>query len=114
MTRLLRAVWCDEAGPAAACARVRFLMQRQVTRDRLARGFAPAVTVAAKSGGLFGVLRNEIGVVTFPEGDGYAVAVFTRCDDGSADGRLVNAAIGEVAALAAGRLRASDAGTLLA
>ena len=108
MTRLLSAVWTDAAGPADACARVRFLMQRQVTRDRLARGFGPGVTVAAKSGAMFGVLRHEVGVVRFPEGDAYAVAVLTRCSDGSADERAVNAAIGEAAAGAVRRLRGED------
>jgi fatty-acyl-CoA synthase len=34
--------------------------------------------VAAKSGGLMGIIRNEAGVVTFPDGAAYAVAVFTR------------------------------------
>ncbi len=32
MTTLLRAIWADEAGPAEACARVRWLMSRQLTR----------------------------------------------------------------------------------
>ncbi|MEJ3746913.1 serine hydrolase [Actinomycetes bacterium KLBMP 9797] len=40
--------------------------------------FGPAVTVAAKSGALMGLVRNEAGVVTYPDQRQYAVAVFTR------------------------------------
>jgi beta-lactamase class A len=105
MTTLLRAVWGDEAGPPAACARVRDLMAQQLTRQRIARGFGPGTTVAAKSGGLLGVARNEVGVVTFPEGDAYAVAVLTRSDDPLRDERVVDDAIAEAAARAVARLR---------
>lgn len=105
MTRLLALVWTDRAAAPAACERVRFLMERQVTRDRLARGFGPGVSVAAKSGAFMGVVRNEIGVVSFADGDTYPVAVFTRSQDRAVDERAVNAAIGEAAAWAVGRLR---------
>lgn len=36
--------------------------------------------VAAKSGSLLGVVRNEIAVAECPDGGRYAVAVFTRAD----------------------------------
>lgn len=100
MTRLLRLIWTDEAGPAEACGRVRWLMARQVTRNRLGLGFGPGIGVAAKSGALMGVVRNEVGVVTLPDGERYAVAAFTRTDDPGADERAVNAAVGEAAARA--------------
>ncbi|HEX3931620.1 MAG TPA: serine hydrolase [Nocardioides sp.] len=105
--RMLRAIWRDEAGPAQACAAVRLGMRQQLTRHRIATGFPPEVSVAAKSGGLMGVVRNEVGVVTYPDGASYAVAVFTRTDPAHrADPRFVDAAIGTVAAEAVGRLRA--------
>jgi beta-lactamase class A len=105
--RLLQAIWNDEAGPAEACAAVRRAMGRQLTRHRIASGFPPDVTVAAKSGGLMGVVRNEIGVVSCADGRAYAVAVFTRTDPARrADPRPVDAAIGAVAADAVDRLRA--------
>lgn len=97
---LLRLIWTDQAGPAAACARVRWMMARQLTKNRLAAGFTPPARVAAKSGGLIQLVRNEIGVVQFPDGRAYALAVFTRTGiDGrnGADGS-VNAAIGAAAA----------------
>jgi len=104
MTRLLRLIWSDQAGPAEACARVRWLMTRQVTKERLASGFPPGVAVAAKSGALMGVVRNEVGVVTLPGGVGSAVAVFTRTERTGADPRAVDAAIGLAAARAVAEL----------
>ena len=78
-------------------------MRRQLTRNRLAAGFGPPARVAAKSGGLLGVVRNEVGVIEYPGADVYAAAVFTRAEQDS-DERLVNAAIGAAAATALGRL----------
>lgn len=104
MTRLLRLIWTDQAGPPEACARVRWLMTRQVTRDRIRLGFGPDVGVAAKSGALMGVVRNEVGVVTLPDGEQYAVAAFTRIEEPGADDRAVNAAIGEAAAWSVAQL----------
>jgi beta-lactamase class A len=100
MTALLRAVWRDEAGPPWACARVRRSMAEQVTRQRIATGFPTDVRVSAKSGSLLGVVRNEIGVVEFPDGGRYAVAVFTRTDQPFRTEHEVNAAIGTAAARA--------------
>jgi beta-lactamase class A len=44
----------------------------------LAHGFDVATTIFAKSGSLFGVIRNEVGVTELPGGARYAVAVLTR------------------------------------
>jgi beta-lactamase class A len=97
--RLLRAIWHGEAGPSDACAELRGLMGRQLTRHRVAAGFPPGVSVAAKSGGLMGVVRNEVAVVRLPDGSAFAVAVFTCSDPREhADARLIDAAIGQVAA----------------
>ncbi len=105
--RLLQAIWNNRAGPADACEAVRHGMYRQLTRQRIASGFPPGVSVAAKSGGLTGIVHNEVGVVAFPDGAAYAVAVFTRTDPSRrADARFVDAAIGTVAAEALDRLRA--------
>lgn len=105
--RLLQQIWRDEAAPEAACASVRRLMAHQLTKTRIASGFDASVSVAAKGGGLLGVVRNEAGVVTFPDGAAFAVAVFTRRGPGSnvAPG-LLDATIGKVAADLVGRLRA--------
>ncbi|NUR82741.1 MAG: serine hydrolase, partial [Nonomuraea sp.] len=113
MARLLRLVWRDEAAPAAACAAVRWVMARQLTRHRLASGFEHGVTVSAKSGGLFGVWRNEVGVVEFPEGRRFAAAVFTRAHVPYARDNDINHAIGTAAATAIRTMRDTQPPTTL-
>ncbi len=104
MTRLLRGIWLDEAAAASACAEVRRLMGQQGSY-RLAIGFPDGITVQAKSGSLLGKVRNEIGVVTYPDGRRYAVAVFTRSHTGASRQPAIDAAIGSVAALAIEQIR---------
>lgn len=99
MATFLRLIWSDRAGPPSACEQVRQVMSRQLTRNRLATGFRPPARVAAKSGGLVGIVRNEVGVVRFPDGRAYAVAVFTQARTGAYEAD-VNAVIGTVAAAA--------------
>jgi beta-lactamase class A len=100
MARLLQLIWTGEAGPPQACRRVRELMGQQLTRHRLAAAFPPPARVAAKSGSLVGVVRNEIGVIEYPDGRGYCAAVFTRQHQPWHDDAAVDAAIGSAAAAA--------------
>ncbi|OZB84942.1 MAG: hypothetical protein B7X41_14820, partial [Microbacterium sp. 14-71-5] len=67
--------------------------------------FPNGVTLAAKTGTL-PRWRNEAGVVTYPDGRQYAVAVFTRAR--TLDERLprVDASIGRAGFAAVERLRA--------
>ncbi|TYB49879.1 serine hydrolase [Actinomadura chibensis] len=104
ITTLLDAVWTDGAGPPAACERVRDIMARQVWPHRLSSGFEPDVGVAAKTGTL-PAIRNEAGVVSYPDGRRYAVAVFTRADSLADRLPRVDAAIGRAARLAVDELR---------
>jgi beta-lactamase class A len=83
-------------------------MRRQLTRHRLAAAFPAPAVVAAKSGSLIGVVRNEAGVVEYPGGRGYAVAVFASARRPWQDDAAINAAIGTAAAAAAGQLRAQE------
>ncbi|MFW6600333.1 serine hydrolase [Propionibacteriaceae bacterium Y2011] len=79
--RLLELVWRDEAASPAWCSHIRDLMARQVWQHRLGSGFpAPDVVVAGKTGTM-ARWRHEIGVVSFPGDQLYAVAVLTRQDD---------------------------------
>ena len=110
MASLLRLIWTGQAGPAQACQRVSQLMGQQLTRHRLAAAFPPPAQVSAKSGGLVGVIRNEIGVIEYPDGAGYAAAVFTQADEptpdaAATDGAAIDRAIGAAAAVAVGMLR---------
>ena len=63
--------------------------------------------MSAKSGGLVGVVRNEVGVIDYPDGRWYAAAVFTQANSSSAGGAAINAAIGQAAAKAIGVLRST-------
>ena len=104
--QLLQAIWNDTAGPAIACAAIRHAMAHQLVMQRIASGFDSTVGVAAKSGGLLGVVRNEAGVVTLADGHGFAVAVFTRrADDSHLEPKRIDAAIGTIARSMIERLR---------
>lgn len=100
MTTLLTAIWTDTAGPPAACAFVRDVMARQQNTQRLASGFADgAIMIAGKTGSI-PFVRNEAGVVSYPDGRRYAVAVFTRSDSTASRNPVIDAAIGQAAWLA--------------
>jgi beta-lactamase class A len=104
LTRLLALVWRDEAGPPVACAEVRRLMSVQANWHRLAAAFPPEVEVCAKSGSL-PLLRNEIGVASYPGGGRFAVAVGTEVDTPVERRPDVDHAIGDAARLAVESLR---------
>lgn len=78
MAALSRLIWLDRAGPAAACRAVRTLLGQQRLTRKIATGFGGEVRVAAKSGTLPGCASNDVGVVEYPDGSRFAVAVFTR------------------------------------
>jgi beta-lactamase class A len=79
-------------------------MAQQVTRDRLAAAFPPPARVAAKSGGLVGLVRNEVGVIDYGNGRRFFAAVFTRRISHSAAPAQINTAIGQAAAHAVAQL----------
>ncbi|MFI7351428.1 serine hydrolase [Streptomyces sp. NPDC049936] len=106
MTRLLTAVWRDEASPPEYGAAMRRIMGLQVWPHRLASGFPfDDVHVAGKTGSL-PTLRNEVGVVEYPDGGRYAVAVFTRTAHTAATLPAADAVIGTAARIAVDALRA--------
>lgn len=100
LTSLLAAVWRDEAGPPQACAKVRGLMSLpQANWQRLASGFPDDVKVAAKSGTLV-YLRQSVGVLEYPNGSRWAVAVFTAAADLASRRLDIESVIGEAARIA--------------
>jgi beta-lactamase class A len=105
MTKLLELIWTDSAGPPEACGQVRRIMAQQVWPHRLTSGFPDGVQLAAKTGTLPGI-RNEAGVVTYPDGSSYAVAVFTRANTFVARQPAIDASIGRAAFAAVEALRA--------
>nr|WP_312892891.1 serine hydrolase [Allostreptomyces psammosilenae] len=105
MTRLLAAVWRDEACPPPYGDQVRRLLALQVWPHRLASGFPfDDVRVSGKTGSL-PTLRHEVGVVEYPDGGRYAVAVFTRSASTAVNLPAADAAIGQTARLAVDALR---------
>lgn len=105
VTKLLNALWTDAAAPADACRQARDIMALQIWPHRLTSGFPGEVRVAAKTGTL-PTWRNEAGVVTYPDGRQYAVAVFTRASSLTDRQPLVDASIGRAAFAAVEHLRA--------
>ena len=65
------------------------------------------VRIAAKTGTLPAV-RNEAGVLTYPDGHRYAVAVFTHAESLAERQPAVDAAIGRTARLAVDHLRSLE------
>ncbi|MFB4313096.1 serine hydrolase [Actinomadura sp. 21ATH] len=105
IARLLASIWRDEAAPADACAQMRRLFGLQVWPHRLSSGFPfDDVRVSGKTGTL-PTIRNEVGVVEYPDGGRYAVAVFTRSLGTGAVMPEVDAAIGTTARMAVEALR---------
>ncbi|MFE0425254.1 serine hydrolase [Streptomyces sp. NPDC058953] len=106
MTRLLAAVWRDEACSPARARELRDILGLQVWPHRLTSGFPyDDVRVCGKTGTL-PTLRHEVGVVEYPDGGRYAVAVFTRAARRAARQPAADAAIGTTARLAVEALRA--------
>ncbi|MCX2951190.1 serine hydrolase [Lentzea sp. NEAU-D7] len=104
ITTLLDAIWTDRAAAPEACERVRAIMAQQIWPHRLASGFPADVRVAAKTGTLPSV-RNEAGVVTYPDGRSYAVAVFTRSQSLDLRNPSADAVIGRAGRLAVDQVR---------
>ncbi|WP_292761286.1 serine hydrolase [Microbacterium sp. UBA3486] len=104
VTTLLNALWTDTAAAAEACRQARDIMALQIWPHRLTAGFPGEVRIAAKTGTL-PTWRNEAGVVTYPDGRRYAVAVFTRAASLADRQPLVDASIGRAAFAAVEALR---------
>ncbi|WP_436771395.1 serine hydrolase [Yinghuangia sp. YIM S09857] len=108
MCGLLGLLWRDEAAPADESAHMRRMLGLQVWPHRLASGFPyDDVLVSGKTGTLL-TIRNEVGVVEYPDGGRYAVAVFTRAHAPLAVAPQADAAIGAAARLAVQHLRATQ------
>ncbi len=105
LTTLLSLMWVGDIAPGANGDVVRDAMRQQVFRHRIAAGFPhDDVLVAGKTGSL-GLLRHEVGVVEFPGEIPVGVAVLTRAARPERHLPVVDHAIGEVARVAAQRLR---------
>jgi len=105
LARLLGLIWRDEAASARSCAWMREVLNLQVWPHRLASGFPyDDVEVSGKTG-TFPTLRAEAGVVAYPDGGRYAVAVFTRSFSAALNQPRADAVIGTAARMAVDHLR---------
>ncbi|MFI6287924.1 serine hydrolase [Streptomyces sp. NPDC051018] len=84
---------------------MRGIMGRQIRQHRLSAGFEDAVLVSGKTGTPWGI-RNEIGVVEYPDGRRYAAAVSLRTRSSALRLPKADAAIGRAARVAVDLLRA--------
>lgn len=102
---LLGMIWRDEAASAESCAWMRGVLNLQVWPHRLASGFPyDDVGVSGKTGTL-PTLRSEAGVVEYPDGGRYAVAVSTRSFSSALNQPRADAVIGTAARMAVDHLR---------
>lgn len=104
VTQLLNAIWTDTAAPGDACDTVRKIMGRQIWPHRLSSGFDDDVHVAGKTGTLPSI-RNEAGVVTYPDGRQFAVGVFTTAESLADRQPAIDRSIGFAARSAVDHLR---------
>lgn len=103
-TALLARIWTDDGLDPAATAEMRRILGLQVWPHRLRSGFPDEVRTSGKTGTLPSV-RNEVGVVEYPDGGRYAVAVFLRTASAASVFPDADRAIGTLAAAAVAELR---------
>ncbi|MEV4100783.1 serine hydrolase [Nonomuraea sp. NPDC049649] len=105
LARLLGLIWRDEAASPECCAWMRAVLNLQVWPHRLASGFPyDDVAVSGKTGTL-PTMRGEAGVVEYPDGGRYAVAVVTRSFSPALNQPRADAVIGTAARMAVDHLR---------
>jgi beta-lactamase class A len=105
LTGLLAGIWRDEVASSSACADMRRALGLQVWPHRLVSGFpGDDIRVSGKTATL-ATLRHEIGVVEYPDGGRYAVAVLTRTGSLAPTQPRADAAIGTAARTAVELLR---------
>jgi len=104
MTALLAMIWQDEAAPAGLCAEMRELLYSQHAPHRFSAAFPDGIAIGAKTGTTQHV-RNEVGVIEYPDGKRYAVAVFTRPQSPALRNPTADRVVGTAARLAIEHIR---------
>ncbi|MEY9862236.1 beta-lactamase class A [Catenulispora sp. GAS73] len=105
MAELFAAVWRDEVCSGETAEELRALLGLQAWTHRMASGFPfDDVRVSGKTATL-PTLRHEAGVIEYPDGGRYAVAVFTRAASTASVLPAADAVIGTAARIAVDALR---------
>jgi len=106
LATLFAAIWRDEVCTGDHARELRSLLGAQAWSHRLASGFPfDDVRVSGKTATL-PTLRHEAGVVEYPDGGRYAIAVFSRAASTAAILPAADRAIGRAARIAVDALRA--------
>jgi beta-lactamase class A len=105
VTQLLSLIWTDKAASPESCELARQILLQQVWPHRLASGFPEDDVATGGKTGTLPSLRNEAGVVLWPDGRRFAVAVFTRAEATTAKHAAADAVIGRAARIAVDALR---------
>jgi beta-lactamase class A len=100
LTRLLSAIWRDEAASTESCATLRSFLASQALRPRIAAGFADGDWLTATKSGTLPGIRNDIGVVESQTGRRFAVAVCLRDRRAAPPGPADEALLGRLARMA--------------
>jgi beta-lactamase class A len=106
MTHLLAALMDGSAASPEGCELARTILLQQVWPHRLASGFPEDDVLTGGKTGTLPRVRNEVGVVAYPDGSRYAIACFTFAHEGAAKNPAADAAIGRAARVAVDALRA--------
>ena len=105
LAELFGAIWRDEVCTGEYAEELRSVLGLQAWTHRLSSGFPfDDVRVSGKTATL-PTLRHEAGVVEYPDGGRYAVAVFTRAASTAAILPAADAVIGTAARIAVDALR---------
>lgn len=104
ITGLLAAIWRGQGLSESACLEAKRILGLQVWSHRLRRGFPAEVAVSGKTGTL-PYIRNEVGVLEYPTGEAFAVAVFLRTPSPTLLDPRYDDAIADLAAAAVAELR---------
>ncbi len=105
LTALLGLIWADQAASADSCAAMRRILGQQVWPHRLAAGFPEDDVSTSGKTGTLPLWRNEAGVVEYPDGGRYAVAVFLRSRRHTQKDPAADSAIARSARVAVDALR---------
>lgn len=102
---LFSMLWRQESLDPTACAEARRILEQQAWSHRLSSGFPDDEISTCGKTGTLPYIRNEAGVVEYPDGGRYAVSVFLRLPTSASAVPHFDAAIGILAAAAVDELR---------
>lgn len=80
MVQLLLAIQSGKALSAASTKALSEIMERCITGEKRLKGLLPQGTVVAHKTGTLMSIANDVGIITLPDGNKFAIAVFVKGD----------------------------------